>query len=521
MSGLFLIVAAAILYIMLRRLAEHERTQIGVLKAFGYSNFKIISNYMLYGLISGLIGGLLGGLFGAAGSDAMYDMYILYFSIPDTEMPVTSGTAAYVIRGVAAAVGTGMLASALGALSVLKLKPADAMRPPAPPMIKKSMFGGKSLFHLIFTNRGMMTLRYIERNKLKSSLIIFSVAMSFMLMAIMFSWTFLVDKLMLDQLTKVEKYEMKITLRAPAAKAEAVAGITDVPGVKYAEGILELPFTVTNKNLSQTSIITGLNANSPVYKIMDNTDNYHEPPKDGLLITKLLADELNVKAGGTVTLESQYLKEETDIRVTGVFDSSLGAGAYMDADSLSRLLGLPPVSNAAALTAEEGMGASIKEALIEAKNIGDISDKEAVLNSYNELLGAYSSMIYAILAMAVLIAFAIIYNISGVSLAERQRELATMRVLGYGPREAYEILSLENYILCFAAIIVGIPLTYFGMKMLSGYMTTDLFVLPETIPAVSYIYAGGGCLLAVFLSNAAALRGLKKFSLADVLKERE
>jgi putative ABC transport system permease protein len=123
--------------------------------------------------------------------------------------------------------------------------------------------------------------------------------------------------------------------------------------------------------------------------------------------------------------------------------------------------------------------------------------------------------------MAVLIAFAIIYNISGVSLSERQRELATMRVLGYSVPETVEILSFENYVLCFLAIIIGIPLTIAAAKAMGAAYDNEMFSMPERLPVISYVYSALCCMLSVFLSNLAIKNNVRRFSLVEVLKERE
>jgi putative ABC transport system permease protein len=171
--------------------------------------------------------------------------------------------------------------------------------------------------------------------------------------------------------------------------------------------------------------------------------------------------------------------------------------------------------------AYDGYSPPIKQTLIDGENILQVADMESIINTYNEYFETYIYTIAVVLIMAVLIAFAIIYNISGVSLSERQRELATMRVLGYSVPETTEILSFENYVLCFLAIIIGIPITILTARAMGAAMDNDIFTMPDSLPAVSYVYSGLCCMLSVFLSNLAIRKNVRRFSLVEVLKERE
>jgi putative ABC transport system permease protein len=123
--------------------------------------------------------------------------------------------------------------------------------------------------------------------------------------------------------------------------------------------------------------------------------------------------------------------------------------------------------------------------------------------------------------MSVAVGFAVIYNISKVSLSERSRELATMRVLGMTVRETNEIIAFEHWILSIVGIIAGIPITI-GMRFaLSNMMDMEMFVIPGRTAPEAFLLAALGCMCMVFMANQADRGAIRKFDLVEVLKERE
>ena len=124
-------------------------------------------------------------------------------------------------------------------------------------------------------------------------------------------------------------------------------------------------------------------------------------------------------------------------------------------------------------------------------------------------------------AMAISIGFAVVYNISKVSLSERSRELATMRVLGLSIAETNEVITFEHWLLCFLSILLGIPLALVLRQMLSGLFDSDVFSIPLTTPISAVILSALGCMVSIALANRSVGRSIGQFDLVDVLKERE
>ncbi|MDR3120725.1 MAG: FtsX-like permease family protein [Clostridiales bacterium] len=518
MSGLFLFVAAAILYIMLRRIVEQERTQIGTFKAFGYTNREVVSAYILYGLITGFAGGLLGALLSIPASGAYFDLFSEYFNIPSVETQVNFR---YLFTGIGLAVAAGGAAALLGVKNIIKLSPSDAMRPSAPAFITGSLADRVRFLPLILTKRGMMALRFIGRNKLKSALILFSIAISFSVMSVTYSFNTLIDQMIYDQFNKSQIYDIKTVLKGPAAKEAALSAFRGLPGVRDAEAIIELPVSVVHENRTRQIALTGLNAGSAQFRIIDDQGRLYAPPTDGLILTKNFADSMGLTRGDTVLIKSPLLPEDKPVRISNVIGTNFASSCYMDAAALADFFRQPDFATAVVLLTEPGESARVKEALIRGENVASVNDARRILENYRALMGSYISLIYMILLMAILIAFAIIYNISSISLSERQRELATMRVLGMTTAETAEVLTFEHWVLFAAAVAVGIPMTLAMRQALTAAISNDLYGMPSGTPPVAFIYSAASCAISVFLSNLAARRQIGRFSLVEVLKERD
>jgi putative ABC transport system permease protein len=193
---LFLSISSVILWIMLKRLVEQQRTQIGMLKACGYKTGEILWHYMTYALFIGISGGIAGGLLGYLLSGYMANIYQQFFTLPGLENEFSMQ---YFIFGILLAAFFSILAGFIGARSVMKLEPAEAMHPPAPPSGKKVFAEEIGLLWKNLTVQGKMAVRNIFRSKGRSLFTCIGVAFAFSLMAALFSFLDMFDVMILDQ----------------------------------------------------------------------------------------------------------------------------------------------------------------------------------------------------------------------------------------------------------------------------------------------------------------------------------
>lgn len=514
----FILMAVIILYIMLKRIIEQERMQIGTLKAFGFSNAAIIAHYLGYGGITGLAGGVVGVGLGLAMTGGLTQVYLQFFSLPVVE---TAPDPVFIAGGMGIALGSGLLGALMGTRGILRLTPSEAMRPPAPPPVTRDRVGRIPLLRSLLSSYGFMSVRNITRNRFRSAFVVLGVAFSFALTAFMSSYGEMFDALMLNQFTKVELYNVKVSLRQPAAYTAALESARSLEGAKRVEGMLELPVEVRGGHLKKNLTITAIQPEAQLYKIYDNDGDFTlAPPAGGVIISSSLADDLAVGRGDVLSMRTPYTgDEDIPLPVLGVVSSNLGSTAYIQLPGLWELLSIPPTVNSLLVDAADT--ALIKSALLEADNVAAITDSAESEALYVDLLDSYAYMIYMMQLAGVAIAFAIITNTATISLSERKREYATMRVLGMFPAEIGQVVSFEYWVLFLVSIPPGILFTRLIKEAMAGMIDNDIFSMPVSTAPGSYLAAVVLCMAAVALSNWSARRKIAGFDMVEVLKERE
>ncbi|MDL2233545.1 FtsX-like permease family protein [Ruminococcaceae bacterium OttesenSCG-928-L11] len=515
---MFVFIAVIILYIMLKRIIEQERMQIGTLKAFGFGDRAILGHYLLYGAVTGLAGGVVGLALGLLMTDGMSSLYLEYFKLPAIRVPPNP---LYLLAGLGLALASGLAGALMGTRSILRLDPAEAMRPPSPPAVHRDIVGRIPVLRAILASHGYMAMRNITRNRFRSAFVVLGMAFAFALTAFMASMGELFDDLLLSQFTKAELFNLKISLNTYVPYGEALESGYSFDGVRKAEAALELPVGLRNEHLSDAVAITGIPSDSALYKLYDSDKRAVVPlPGGGMVVSSSVAENLKLRRGDTVTVTTPYTgNREFSTTVLDVVNTNLGGAAYMQLDSLWELVELPPAVSVIVLDAENP--AAIKKALTDADNVAAVMDNAETMQTYVDLLDSYMALIYMMQLCGTGVAFVIITNTASISLSERKREYATMRVLGMHPREIGRVVGFEYWVLSALSLPFGILLTRLFKESMGGMIDNDLFSMPVYTAPSSYAMAAVFCGAAVLLSNLLAGRRIGRFDMVEVLKERE
>jgi putative ABC transport system permease protein len=163
----------------------------------------------------------------------------------------------------------------------------------------------------------------------------------------------------------------------------------------------------------------------------------------------------------------------------------------------------------------------VADYLSESPIVGTVDSVDATLAQYVEMMEPYTAMYSVMFVMGIAIAFAIIYNTATISLSERQREFATLRVLGMTVDEVCEIMRFEYWVLAVVGIVIGIPSASLMLVGINSILDTSMMSMPTNIATAAYIMAVLGCIAAIVLSNISTKRKVRKFDMIEVLKERE
>lgn len=516
---LFIGISAIILYIMLKRLVEQQRGLIGTLKAFGYTQKEILFHYLSYSWIIGLGGGIIGGLLGTALSGGMTEVYKEFFQLPNLKNQFSWQ---YFIMGIILSVLGCLFAGFQGVKGVLKLQPAEGMRPEAPLIGKKILIEEIKFIWSNLTVQGRMAMRNIFRSKGRSFFTLIGIIFTFAMMATMISFNDMIDIMMFDQFNKVQTYNVKVSFESPLYVKDVLRELKNKKGIIEMETMLEVPATFKNMYHEKNLVILGLHKESNLYNILDSSGNKVKVPTEGILLSDSIAKSLHVEVGDKVQFESPWAKEDPIyVYVTGIIPHYLGGNAYMEEESLGRLLGQGKIATNAILNIHPKDIASLKNEYKTSKVIQSIEESSTTLNKYKEMLGSYGYMIWVMVLIAVVTGFAIVYNSSIISLAERKRELASLRVLGMTYREVLEIISFEQWMLGGVGMLLGIPMTFVFKQSMAESMSSDIMTMPTYTSPSSFVIALMGTALAIILAQLNIARNIKKLDLVEVLKERE
>lgn len=518
---IFLSVAGMILYIMLKRMVEHQRGQIGILKAFGYTPREIMWHYMSHALTVGAIGGIIGGLLGTIMSFPFTSLYQTYFNMPGLHSKFSSW---HLIISIFLSLGFSMLAGYQGCKGILTLEPAEAMRPPAPVLGKKTTIENISFFWDMLTVQGKMAIRNISRNRSRSAFIFIGIMFTFSLLGVTWSMKDLTEQMLIDQYKKVETYDVKMTLANPLHQKKAVWELNRFSGVNRVEPMAEIPVTIKNNWHKKDVVLLGLPDNSELYNIMDKDNTKIEPPKNGILISQRLAHLLKADVGTQLSIKSLMMKEPDEakkVEVVEVIPQYLGLNAYMQIENVQTFLEQGKLATSIMLNIDESSIPILQKEYNESSAISGIDERQKKLRQSKEVMDSFSSMIFILALIGILTGFAIIYSSSIITLSERSRELASMMVLGMTVSEVLSVLSFEHWIIGTLAMIAGIPITQLMLIGMAQSISNDVYTMPTNMTSLSFLIAFLATIASIWIAQQMAARRIKAFKLVEVLKSRE
>lgn len=519
MPLIFLAVASMILYIMLKRMIETQRTQLGTLKAFGYTTREIMYHYLSYAFLVGTVGGVLGGISGFALTVPFLEMYREYFNMPGMKSEFSGS---YFFFSIILSLVFSLFAGYQGCKKILRLAPAEAMRPPAPPSVKEIFLEKISSLWNMFTVQGKMALRNMVRNKLRTLFLFIGIMFTFSLLALPWSFKTLSDQMFFEQFRKIETYDIKMPFVGPLNQSKVERELAHFPGVKIAETMTEVPVTLKNSWKEKDTIIVGLKKDSRLYHVLDKNDHPVPLPSEGIVISKRLADLLDADIGSELYVESPYLEEDDKtLPVVGIIPQNLGLNAYMEINALQDFLGQGKFATSAILSIEKESIPLLKEEYNNSSMINSIENRLSLLHQMQELMSSFIGMILSLFVFGIITGFAIIYNSSTITLSERSRELASMMVLGMTPKEVLEVITFEQWFVSIFAMAAGIPLTKAFLVGMAEAIGNDVFSFTPELHLESILIAFAFTFLSIFIAQRMAARKINNLDLVEVLKSRE
>ncbi len=537
---IFFLVAALVCFTTMSRMVEEERTQMGTFKALGYSSSMIIMKYVLYSLFASLLGSAIGILIGVyALPYAIFKAYSIMFTLPSLTFEVS---AVYILLGTGISLLTTLLASTFSGINALHEKPAALMRPKAPAPGKRVLLERVTFIwkRLKFTTK--VTIRNLFRRKSRFFMTIIGIAgCTALILGSMGLYTSIND-LMKEQYGTdgISQYDIQIVF---AENQEEDSALMD---------LVESDSRITSIMLSSVQSVTGGSDNtdktedvylfvpsdasalSSYIKLQNRSSgNTLELTDSGALITEQFAKNMDVSVGDSIWIE---LSDGTkmDIPVAGITENytfnyiylTVNLYQYLFQEAVGYNYAIGTVSDTVLSDSisednQETQMSRLSTDLMSYDGINAVSYTSGTIDALNEVIRVLSIIIIIFVVAAAILAFVVLYNLSNINVEERQRELATLKVLGFNDKEVSAYIYRESIFLTVIGLILGLILGIFVHKLLITYCAVDTVMFVQTLPWYTYLIAAGLTLLFSSIVNVIMHKKMKEIDMVESLKSVE
>jgi putative ABC transport system permease protein len=516
--AIFLAVSAFLLNVVMTRLIGLQREQIAVLKAFGYTRWEIAAHYLKFVFVLAIAGSFLGVLAGAYLGRGMTGLYAQFFKLPVYDYRLDSSVVflAVILTAAAAVIGT------LAAVGKAVILPAAVAMRPEPPAEYRSIMLESLGLHRVLSPAGRMILRRLGRQPLRSVLTIVGIALS---AAVLVLGSFVEDtvRYVLDvQFFRAQRHDVRIAFAEPGSP-RAVHDAAHLPGVMRAEPFRAVPARVRLGPRHRRVGITGLVPDPQLFRPLDDQARPVPIPESGVVLSSKLAELLEARVGDTLTIE--VLEGERPIReviLTEVTEDFAGLAAYMDIRAVRRMLRETDTASGMFLAVDALRQDELYLHLKRTPRVASVSIKTASLRGFETTMADSLLRMRAInLVFASIIAFGVVYNTGRIALAERSRELATLRVIGFTRAEVSVLLLGELAVLTILALPVGMLCGYALASLAVVALETENQRFPLVIEPATYALAAVVVLAAATATGLFVRRRVDNLDLVEVLKSRE
>jgi putative ABC transport system permease protein len=515
---IFFGVAAFVLNVALTRALALQRAQIAALKALGYSNPQLAWHYIKWGLTISGGGAIVGIAAGAWLGAGLIGLYNEFYRFPILSYHLSAGVAV-------ASLGISLAVAALGAQSAVRravrIPPAEAMRPEPPALYRRSVFERPTRrFRPTLVTR--MILRNLERQPARTGVSVLGIGFAVAVLFVGLAFIDVMDDLIEQQFVVTMRQDATVSFVEPRS-ARAAYAVEHLPGVMEVEPMRTVPARLRAGHRSRTLAITGLPAAPQLNRVIDRRLGPLSLPDEGLVLSKMLAAILDVRPGQSLQVEVlEGSRPVRDVPIVSLVDDTMGLQAYMQIDAVRRLMREGGVITGAAVTLDPASTDRFNAAVKTVPAVAGVALRDAALQNFRETMAASMNMqIFFNVLFAAVIAFGVVYNSARVSLSERARELASLRVLGFTRAEISMILLGELAILTIAALPLGALIGYLLGELIMGVFKNEVYRLSFTVTSATVAWSFLVVIVAALVSGLAVRRRLDRLDLVAVLKTRE
>ncbi len=516
--AIFLGVVAFLTHNVLLRLTALQRAQIALLKSFGYGNATIGIHYVKFALVTVLGGALLGIAVGAWLGQGLGGMYARFYHFPRLEFSLSGfSLASSLLIATVAALGGAVLA----AVRVLRLRPAEAMRPEAPAHFRPGPLERLGLQRYMGLPLRMV-IRNLKRNPAKSLLSILGLALAVSL-TVTSRFTFdALEEIIRIQFRTAQRDDLTVALNEKR-DIDVVRNLASLPGVTRVEPFRSAPVRLRLAHRTKKTVIVGMAPDGELRRVLDENERPVRLPDEGIVLSAKLAEVLGAAAGDRLKVEFlDGQRRVAQVPVVRVIDEPLGVLSYMDLDALARLEAEPMTASGAYLAVDGARRQALYRELKTIPAVASVTLREATLESFMATVVENMRInTTVVLSFACAIAFGVVYNSARIALSEHAVELASLRILGFTKAEVARMLLGQQALLTLAALPFGCLLGYALSALLSLLLSQELFRIPLIVSRQTFAFAVGVVLFAAAVSGLLVWRQMQRLDLVAVLKTRE
>lgn len=527
---LFFLVAALISLTTMTRMVEEQRVQIGTMKALGYGKAAIAGKYIGYALIATLGGSIFGVL---AGEKILpfiiiYAYMILYKHLPAILVPYHMS---YALQASGIAVACTLIATIASCYKELAAEPAELMRPAAPKQGKRILLERIGIIwkHLNFTWKS--TVRNLIRYKKRFFMTIFGIGGCMALMVVGFGLKDCIYEIVSLQYEKVQFYDAATYMSDDISEEnrqqlhdyldqnadikETIEARMQKTDVKSASGKKTLYLMVPSDNEKIEDFLS--------FHSRTNKDEVYSLKKDEVILTEKMASLLNVKVGDELTIEDEDKGDQT-VTVGAICENYMSHYLYLSPEKYEELYGVPAEYNTIIYSVKDGKDDQIEKIgtkLLSMDGVLNVSYTSSIEGRLDDMLRSLNLVIVVLIVSAGMLAFVVLYNLNNINITERQRELATLKVLGFYDGEVASYVYRENILLTIIGSVVGMVLGNLLHRYIILTVEVEEAMFGRQIHWQSYLYSFLFTVAFSLFVNWVMFYKLKKIDMVESLKSVE
>ncbi|AQY52244.1 ABC transporter, permease protein [Listeria weihenstephanensis FSL R9-0317] len=525
----FFLIAALVCLTTMTRMVEEQRTQTGTLKALGYSNMDIIAKFLVYGSLASITGTAIGLAIGFQVFPQI--IFVAYGSLYNLPALDISFYWSYSLISLAVALFCTTLTAFVSCRTELRENAASLMRPKAPKNGKRILLERMPFIWKRMNFTSKVTARNIFRYKQRMLMTVLGVAGCTALLLTGFGLKNSIGDIVPLQYDQIMKYDAVVVLDSNATKTplqDYNDAIANTPNIKGAIDVAQKNMTAVEKGVANQ----GATLITP--KTLDNFEDYvvlrdrktHDPvplTNNGAVLSEKLAKLYGVKAGDSLTIKDGDNNRYT-IKVTGITETYAMHYIYMTPTYYNQVFKNQPEYNTQLLqlkNTDQKWQDSFAEKMLKNPAVLAVTFTNTASNAFGSTMDSLDIVIIVLIISAAALAFIVLYNLTNINVSERIRELSTIKVLGFYPKEVTMYVYRENLILTVMGILVGFVLGTFLHRFVTSTAEVDILMFSPTIHAMSYLYAALLTLLFSTLVMIVMHVKLKRVDMIEALKSVE